>query len=43
MKLIEGLEATKETVLEVKDAVARATQTGERGGRDVVVVVVMVR
>ena len=28
-KLIEGLEATKETVLEVKDAVARATLAGE--------------
>ena len=28
-KLIEGLEATKETVLEVKDAVARATLAGQ--------------
>ena len=34
-KLIEGLEATKETVLEVKDAVARATLAGEgRGERE---------
>ena len=28
-KLIEGLEQTKETVSEVKNAVARATQTGD--------------